>query len=61
MQEYNISTRNLVVMAESINVLRDIEKCYTTKDSRCMTNFETADEYEELRRTQTSPSLFQKI
>jgi superfamily I DNA/RNA helicase len=47
-------------MAESINVLRDIEKCYTTKDSRCMTNFETADEYEELRRTQTSPSLFQK-
>lgn len=60
LQEYNISTRNLVVMAESINVLRDIEKCYTTKDSRCMTNFETADEYEELRRTQTSPSLFQK-
>ena len=25
-----------------------------------MTNFETADEYEELKRKQTSPSLFQK-
>ncbi len=60
LQEFNLNTRNVVVMAESINVLRDIEKCYTTKDCRCMTNFETASEYEELRRAQTSPSLFQK-
>ena len=60
LQEYNLGTRNIVVMAESINVLRDIEKCYTTNERQCMTNFETADEYERLLRTQTSPSLFQK-
>jgi hypothetical protein len=60
LQEFNLNTRHVVVMAESINILRDIEKCYTTQLQKCMTNFETADEYEALKRTQTSPNLFHK-
>ena len=35
-------------MAESINILRDIEKVYMTTGKRCMTNFESAEEYEKL-------------
>ena len=60
LQEYNLNTRNVVVMAESINMLRDIEKVYMTTGRKCMTNFETAEEYENLRRAQTSLSFFQK-
>lgn len=60
LQEYNISPRNTVVMSESINILRDIEKYYTDELHQCMTNFETADQYEELRKAQESPTLFQK-
>ena len=60
LQEYNISPRNTVVMSESINILRDIEKYYTDELHQCMTNFETADQYEELRKALHSPTLFQK-
>ena len=60
LQEFNLCTRDVVVMAESINVLRDIERNYTSKNSKCMTNFETAGEYDELKQTQTNPSLFEK-
>lgn len=60
LQEYNLNTRDVVVMAESINILRDIEKVYMTTGKRCMTNFETAEEYEKLIRAQTDPNHFQK-
>lgn len=61
LHEYKLNTRNVVVLAESINVLRDIEKFYTTTNIRCMTNFETAQEYEVLQLKQgSSPSLLQK-
>ena len=48
LQEYKLNTRDVVVMAESINILRDIEKVYMTTGKRCMTNFESAEEYENL-------------
>ena len=47
-------------MSESINILRDIEKYYTDEHHQCMTNFETADQYNELCKAQQSPTLFQK-
>ncbi len=58
LQKYNISPRNTVILSESINILRDIEKYYTDEQNQCMTNFETADQYEELRNSQKSPTLF---
>ena len=60
LQNYNISPKNTVVMSESINILRDIEKYYTDEHHQCMTNFETANQYEELCKAQQSPTLFQK-
>lgn len=60
LQEYNIRPKNTVVLSESINILRDIEKYYTDEHHQCMTNFETAYQYEELRKAQKSPTLFQK-
>ena len=60
LQEYRINPRDAVVLSESINILRDIEKYYTDEQHQCMTNFETADQYEELRKSQESPTLFQK-
>lgn len=59
-EQFNIKPRNVVVLAESINVLRDIEKYYAGAQTSSMINFETADQYMELRRKQLSPTLFQK-
>jgi hypothetical protein len=60
LQEHKILSRNTAVLSESINILRDIEKHSNFEQLQCMTNFETADEYEELRKAQQSPTLFQK-
>lgn len=60
LQEYELNTRDVVVMAESINILRDIEKVYMTTGKRCMTNFESAEEYGNLIYAQANPNLFQK-
>lgn len=60
LQEYKLNTRDVVVMAESINILRDIEKVYMTTGKRCMTNFESAEEYENLIHAQADPNHFQK-
>jgi superfamily I DNA/RNA helicase len=60
LQKHNINPRKTVVLSESINILRDIEKFYTDANHSCMTNFETAEQYEELRRAQQRPSLVQK-
>lgn len=57
---FNIIPRNVVVLAGSINILRDVEKCYVNPQTRSMINFETSDQYLELRRKQLSPTLFQK-
>lgn len=59
-QEHQITPRNTVVLSESINILRDIQKYYTDESHSCTTNFETAEQYEELRKSQHSPTLFQK-
>ncbi|MBR0045591.1 MAG: AAA family ATPase [Bacteroidaceae bacterium] len=51
MQTYNLSSTDVVVMAESINVLRDIENCYThLSHLQSMINFETLEQYNELKR-----------
>ena len=60
LQEYKLKTKNTVVLSESINILRDIEKYSDNEQNFCMTNFEKADEYEKLRKAQMSPTLFQK-
>ena len=60
LQEYKLNTRDVVVMAESINILRDIEKVYMTTGKRCMTNFESAEEYGNLIHAQADPNHFQK-
>lgn len=63
MRKYKLNTRDVVVMAESINILRDIEKLYMTTGKRCMTNFESAEEYEKLLirlQTAPNPNHFQK-
>ena len=60
LKEYKLNTRDVVVMAESINILRDIEKVYMTTGKRCMTNFESAEEYGNLIHAQADPNHFQK-
>ena len=59
-KEYSIEYKDIVVMSESINILRDIEKHFKDCQIQCMTNFETDEQYNNLRRYQRSPSLFQK-
>lgn len=59
MKEHGIKAKDVVVLSESINILRDIEKCYVDNQNRTMTNFETADQYSELRRKlQLYPTYF---
>lgn len=60
MGRYGLNPKDVVVLSESINILRDIEKCYVDAQTHSMTNFETADQYAELRRKQLSPALFHK-
>ena len=61
LQEYKIEPRNAVIMSESINLLRDVEKNYLQlSHNRTLTNFETAEQYEKLCKNQKSPTLFQK-
>lgn len=58
--QHNIIPGSVVVLAGTINILRDVEKCYVDAQTRSMINFETADQYKELRRKQQSATLFQK-
>ena len=57
---YNIIPRNVVVLAGSINILRDVEMCYVDAQTRSMINFETADQYKELKKKQQSTTLLQR-
>ena len=57
---FKLEYRDIVVMSESINILRDIEKELLNVEIKCMTNFETLEQYLQLKRNQISPSLFQK-
>ena len=59
-EHYNLEFKDIVVMSESINILRDIEKDLNKYQLRCMTNFETDEQYRKLKQSQSSPSLFQK-
>ncbi len=59
-EQYNLDLKDIVVLSESINLLRDIEKELMNVQIHCMTNFETDEQYKKLRRNQTSVSLFQK-
>ena len=59
-EHYNLEFKDIVVMSESINILRDIEKDLNKSQLRCMTNFETDEQYRKLKQSQSSPSLFQK-
>jgi hypothetical protein len=59
-EHYNLELKDIVVMSESINILRDIEKELNSCQLSCMTNFETDEQYRKLKQSQTSPSLFQK-
>lgn len=61
LSNYNIDPRKVTILSESINILRDIEKEYINSTHRfTMTNFETAEQYEQLIEKQHSPTLLQK-
>lgn len=59
-ENFNLEFKDVVVMSESINILRDIEHELNKYQLRCMTNFETDEQYQKLKESQSSPSLFQK-
>lgn len=59
-EEYHLDFKDVVVMSESINILRDIEKELLRAKIHCMTNFETDEQYRKLKESLTSTSLFQK-
>ena len=59
-EEYKLDFKDVVVLSESINILRDIEKALLHVQIHCMTNFETDEQYRKLKQSQTSTSLFQK-
>lgn len=47
--DYNIKHKDVVVLGETIKLLRDIESAYTRMTQLgCMTNFETAEQYEQI-------------
>lgn len=51
MQTYNLNPADVVVMGESINLLRDIENCYINLSHlKSMINFETLEQYNELKK-----------
>lgn len=50
MKTYKLSPADVVVIGESINILRDIENCYTNLfHMKTMINFETLKQYNELK------------
>lgn len=50
-QTYKLSTSDVVVMGESINILRDITCSYTNlTNMQSMINFETFEQYDELQK-----------
>ena len=59
-EKFNLNYKDVVVMSESINLLRDIEKELLNVQIHCMTNFETDEQYKKLRQFQNKVSLFQK-
>lgn len=49
LDDYNIMHKDVVVLGETIKLLRDIEFAYTSMTQfGCMTNFETAEQYEHI-------------
>lgn len=60
-QTYKLNPADVVVMGESINVLRDIENCYIKLSQlKSMINFETLEQYNELRRTTQNVVYFER-
>lgn len=58
--KYKLNTRDVVVMAESINILRELAYHYgTMTKERVMINFETKQQYDDIRKN-TSPMYIKK-
>lgn len=60
-QTYKLSPADVVVMGESINVLRDIENCYINLfHLKSMINFETLEQYNELKKNTQDVAYFER-
>lgn len=60
-QKYKLNTRDVVVMGESINILRDIVCSYgNLTNLQSMINFETLEEYNELKRQSKNVAYFDR-
>ena len=58
--EYHLNINDVVVLGQSINLLRDIESAYVKNTNlHTMINFETASQYAEVRKN-SSPTYIQK-
>lgn len=58
---YKLNTQDVVVMGESINVLRDIVCCYSNLTNlQSMINFETLEEYNELKNKSKNVIYFER-
>lgn len=58
--KYKLNTRDVVVMAESINILRELAYHYgTMTKEKVMINFETKQQYDDIRKN-TSPMYIKK-
>ena len=61
LKTYNISPANTVVLGESINILRDIEWYYVNSSKlKSMVNFETKEQYNELKKNTQNIILFNR-
>lgn len=60
LHEFKLDTRDVVVLGQSINLLRDLEREYVQQSkARSMINFETVDQYSSVRQN-TSPTFVKK-
>lgn len=59
--EYHLEYKNVVVLGQSINLLRDIEAAFVRNTNmNTMLSFETAAQYSEVKKRNSSPSIIQK-
>lgn len=60
MAEYNINPEDIVVLGQTINLLRDVEAAYVqATGEKTMINFETCQQYNEVKR-RPSPTYIKK-
>lgn len=60
LSEHKINAEDVVVLGQSINLLRDVEAAYVRATNlKTMINFETAQQYEEVKKN-TSPTFIRK-